>query len=137
MTMTSSGFELIELVAGLDYSPTFVSTDKRVPATEKTSLGYYQIGELMQYGFAKGPIFKVEFVDLTSIATATHIKIWGLGNKDDSAPLYPITYINGLTNPIVDVWLKKFEFCDNAGNPVSESEYTVVGHKKNAMPIVW
>lgn len=134
--MTSSGFELIELVAGLDYSPTFVSTDKRVPSTEKTSLGYYQIGELMQYGFAKGPIFKIEFVDLSSVS-ATHVKIWGLGNKDNAAPIYPITYLNGLTNPVVEVWLKKFEFCDSAGTPAVETSYTVVGYKKNSMPIVW
>lgn len=136
--MTPSGFELIELVAGIDYTPTFISTDKRVPATEKTSLGYYQIGELAQYGFAKGPVFRLEFADITSISTATHVKIWGLGNKDNSAPIYPISYfnkVNGLTR--IDVWLRKFEFCDSSGNPVVESNYTVVGYKKNAMPVAW
>lgn len=135
----SSGFELIKLTAGLDYSPTFVSTDKRVPANERTTLGYYQIGELTQYGLAKGPVFKIEFVDLSSISTATHVKIWGLGNKDDSAPIYPISYFDpskSLTKTI-DVWLKKFEFCNNSGTPVTENTYTVVGYKKNAMPTVW
>lgn len=136
--MTPSGFELIELVAGINYTPTFISTDKRVPATEKTSLGYYQIGELTQYGFAKGPIFRIEFVDITTMSTATHVKIWGLGNKDNAAPIYPLSYFDvkyGHTR--VDVWLQKFEFCDIDGNPVVENSYTVVGYKKNAMPVAW
>lgn len=134
MTMTSIGYELIELVAGLNYAPTFVSTDKRAAPTDKTTLGYYQIGELMQYGFAKGPVFKIEFVDISSVATATHVKIWGIGNQDDAAPLYTVSYVKNRT---IDVWLKKFEFCDSSGNPVEESNYTVVGYKKAAMPIGW
>lgn len=136
--MTPTGFELIELSAGLDYSPTFVSTDKRVPPTEKTTLGYYQIGELMQYGFAKGPVFKIEFVNIATMSSATHVKIWGLGNKDDAAPIYPLSYFDvKYGNTRIDVWLKKFEFCDQFGEPITESSYTVVGYKKNAMPVVW
>lgn len=134
--MNSPGYELITLLAGVDYSPTFVSTDRRVPPTTKTSLGYYQIGADQQYGYSKGPVYRLELVDLSSV-TATHIKIWGLGNRDDSAPIYPISYINSLVNPIVEVWLKKFEFCDSEGVIATETEYTIVGYKKNAMPIVW
>lgn len=136
--MTPSGFELIELVAGIDYTPTFISTDKRVPSTEKTSLGYYQIGELAQYGLAKGPVFRIEFVKVSAVSTATHVKVWAIGNKDNTAPIYPLSYFNptnGLTK--LDIWLRKFEFCDQDGETVTETSYTVVGYKKNAMPVVW
>ena len=136
--MTQTGFELIELTAGINYSPTFISTDKRLPANEKTTIGYNQIGEIAQYGFAHGPVFKIEFVNLSSIATATHVKIWGLGNQDAAAPLYPITYFNpSYGNTKLAIWLKKFEFCDNSGDPIEETNYTVVGYKKKAMPLAW
>jgi hypothetical protein len=62
--MTNYATEIINLTAGLNYEPTFVRTDKRRSALESTSLGYYQIGELAQYGNARGPIFKIEFADM-------------------------------------------------------------------------
>ena len=133
--MLNSASELILLTAGVNYEPTFVSTDKRVPSSEKTSLGYWQIGELQQYGFAKGPIFKVEFVDLASIS-ATHVKIWGIDHKDDDAPIYPVTYLNAIKRPI-DAYLKKFIFCNSSGVEASETTYTVVGYKKKSMLSIW
>jgi hypothetical protein len=135
--MLESGVELITLEHGLNYEPTFVSTDKRVPSYEKTSLGYWQIGELQQYGFAKGPIFKVEFVDVASAGTGvTHIKIWGIDNKNNDAPIYPLTYFAKFST--IPVYLQKFEFCDSNGvEVVPDGEYTVVGYKKKGMVSVW
>ena len=135
--MLESGVELITLEHGINYEPTFVSTDKRVPSYEKTSLGYWQIGELQQYGFAKGPVFKVEFVDVASPgAGITHIKIWGIDNKNSDAPIYPITYFTKFST--IPVYLQKFEFCDSGGNPVIPAgNYTVVGYKKKGMVSVW
>lgn len=134
--MLNSAIEIITLIAGKNYEPTFISTDKRRPAGMPTSLGYYQIGEQMQYGYAKGPIFKIEFVDLTQVATASHIKIWGIDNIDDTlVPLYDLNYLKSLK--LFEIYLKKFEFCDSDGVPVKEETYTVVGHKKKVMPFNW
>ena len=136
--MITSGTELLTLESGVNYEPTSISADKRVPAYEKTTLKYWQIGELQQYGFARGPIFKIEFADLSNVATATHVKIWGIDNQDLDAPIYPITYFTAMTSPaLVEVYLKKFEFCDSDGNPVSETDYLVVGYKKRVMPLAW
>lgn len=135
--MTNYATEIISLEAGLNYSPTFIRTDKRRSATETTSLGYVQIGELAQYGNAAGPIFRVEFADLSLIATATHVKIWGLDNDDTNAPLYPIAYLN-TWRPILDIYLKKFIFCDSVGVEVDETgNYTVLGYKRKALPTVY
>jgi hypothetical protein len=135
--MTNYATEIINLTAGLNYEPTFVRTDKRRSALESTSLGYYQIGELAQYGNARGPIFKIEFADTSSIATASHVKIWGLDNDDINAPLYSISYLN-TWRPILDVYVKKFIFCDSAGVEVDEDgNYTVIGYKKKTLPTVF
>lgn len=134
--MLSSASELIEIFAGNNYSPTFVSTDKRVPSDRPTSLGYQQIGETQQYGFAKGPIFRIEVVDVSSVGGVAGIKVWGLDNLDDSAPIYPISYFT--TNSKIDVYLKKFEFVDGSGEVVIVAQpYTIVGYKKKNMPVVW
>ncbi len=135
----SSGTELITLTHNVDYSPTFVSTDKRAYPGEKTSLGYMQIGATQQWGFARGPVFKIEFVSLAGVGAPTHVKIWGIDNLDDDAPIYPLTYftsVNASRNTI-DVYMKKFMFCDSAGAEVSPTTYTVVGYKKRAMPVAW
>jgi hypothetical protein len=136
--MITSGTELLTLTSGVNYAPTFVSTDRRAALSERTTIGYWQIGELQQYGFSKGPIFKIEFADLSSIATATHVKIWGVDNKDSDAPIYPLTYFTSQTSPaLVEVYLKKFEFCDSNGAPVTETDYLVVGYKKRVLPLAW
>lgn len=135
--MLASGTELITLTAGTNYEPTFISTDKRVPSGTPTTVGYWQIGELSQAGFARGPIFKIELADVSGVA-ATHIKIWGVDNKDNVAPIYPLAYFTSMTSPaIIDVYLKKFEFCNSAGVVASESNYLVVGYKKRVLPITW
>lgn len=134
--MLDSAIELISLTHSVNYEPTLISTDRRNSDPSKTTLRYFQIGELQQYGYAKGPIFKVEFADLSGVS-ATHIKIWGLENLDDDAPLYPVSYLT-TWRPIVDVYLKKFIFCDSDGDPVSESgTYSIIGYKKKSIPAVW
>jgi hypothetical protein len=134
--MINYATEIINLTAGINYEPTFIPTDRRRSATETTSLGYYQIGELAQYGNAKGPIFKVEFADLSSLATATQVKIWGLDNDDLNAPIYPVTYLQ-TWRPVIDVYLKKFVFLDVLGDEVEETGYSVIGYKKRAIPTVY
>ena len=135
--MTNYATEIINLETGINYKPTFISTDRRIPAGQPTSLGYIQIGELAQYGNAKGPIFKIEFADTTLVATATHVKIWGLDNDDVNAPLYLVTYLQ-TWRPIIDVYLKKFIFCDSDGVEVDEEgNYTVIGYKRKTMPTVY
>jgi len=135
--MLESGTELITLINDTVYSPTFVSTDKRRPTTEPTTVGYWQIGENQQYGFSRGPVFKLEFVDLSSVdAGVTHIKIWGVDNQDNDAPIYPIAYFNN--HPVIHVYLRKFLFCDSIGDPVDPvGGYTVVGYKKRVLPLAW
>jgi hypothetical protein len=133
--MANYATEIIQLEAGTDYTPTFIRTDRRIPAPQPTSLGYVQIGAAAQEGNAKGPIFKVEFADLTAVS-AEYIKIWGLQNDDTNAPIYPITYLN-TWRPIIDIYLKKFIFCTIDGTLVAETDYTVIGYKKNTMPTVY
>jgi len=133
--MMHTGAELITLVNQLNYEPTFISTDKRAPAGAPTTLGYQQIGELQQYGFAKGPVFKVEFVDLSSVS-AEYVKIWGIDNKDADAPIYPVAYL--LKFPVINVYLKKFDFCESDGTSADPGgEYTIVGYKKRGIPLAW
>lgn len=134
--MLDSAIELISLTDSVNYEPTLISVDKRIADPSKTSLRYFQIGELQQYGFAKGPIFKVEFADLSAVS-ATHIKIWGLDNLDDDAPIYPVAYLT-TWRPIIDVYLKKFIFCNSSGTPVAAGgDYSIVGYKKKSIPAVW
>lgn len=133
--MLESGTELIKLVAGEDYAPTKTSVDKRNGRQLNTSLSYWQIGANAQQGFSFGPVFKIDFVDLSTIS-ATHVKIWGLQNEDDTAPVWPLTYLAKF--PTVHVWLKKFEFTDSDGEVEEETgDYTVVGYKKRVYPMVW
>lgn len=135
--MLESGTELITLLNDTIYSPTFVSTDKRRPSSQATTVGYWQIGETQQYGFSRGPVFKVEFADLSGLeGGVTHVKIWGVDNQDDDAPIYPVGYFS--TNPIIHVYLKKFLFCDSSGTKVTPAgDYLVVGYKKRVIPIAW
>ena len=133
--MLDSGVELITLENNVSYAPTFVSTDKRAIPSQRTSLGYWRIGETAQQGYAKGPVFKIEFVDLTGV-TAGYVRIWGIDN-DDNAPVYPLTYFTN--NPTISVYLKKFVFCDAAGAPVDATgfTYTIIGYKKRAISVSW
>ena len=133
--MTNYATEIITLEAGTNYAPTFIRTDRRIPANQPTSLGYIQIGAVAQEGNALGPIFKVEFADLTAVS-AVSVQIWGLENDDTNAPIYPIAYLT-TWRPIIDVYLKKFIFLDIENVEVDETEYTVFGYKKKTMPTVY
>ena len=135
--MLESGTELITLLNDTVYAPTFVSTDKRQPNSAPTTLGYWQIGETQQYGFSRGPVFKIEFADFAGLDEAvTHVKIWGIDNQDSDAPIYPIDYV--AANPVIHVYLKKFLFCDSAGEPIDPvGDYLVVGYKKRVLPLAW
>lgn len=139
--MVESGTELITLAHGENYAPTFVSTDKRKGPGEKTTVGYWQIGDPTHHGFARGPVFKIEFADLSGVTTATHVKIWGVDNQDSNAPIYPLSYFKSTAAPwntIIHVYLQKFEFCDSSGNTVTpDGDYLVVGYKKKVIPIAW
>ena len=137
--MLESGTELIRLEHNVIYAPTFISTDKRRGPGERTSVGYWQIGDDVQHGFSRGPIFKVEFVD-TSATGATHVKIWGIDNLDDDAPIYPLSYFRGINvpNSSINVYLRKFIFCNSSGAiDAPNGAYTVVGYKKRVIPIAW
>ena len=133
--MLESGTELIDLVAGESYMPTKTSVDKRNARQLNTSLAYWQIGADAQQGFSYGPVFKMTFVDAV-VAGATHVKIWGVQNDDDTAPIWPIAFFTN--HPHVHVWLKKFEFLDGDGLELTApSGYNVIGYKKRAYPMVW
>lgn len=124
----------------LTYEPVWISTDKRQPDVTKTTLKFAQVGgptAADKIGNAYGPIFKVEFVDLASVTTATHIKIWGLDNDDvnSDGAVYPISYLNGKT---IEIWLKKFEFTDAAGAPAAVGgSWTIYGHRKRQYPAIF
>ena len=119
----------------LSYEPIWISTDRRQPDVTKTTLKYQQVGGPTvadKIGNALGAIYKVEFVDLSSL-TATHIKVWGVHNNDASAVIYPVSYLT--LNPILDVILNKFEFTNAGGTPVAAGgTYTIIGHRTNTQP---
>lgn len=137
--MLESGTEIINLVAGESYMPTKTSADKRNAGGLDTSLSYWQIGANAQQGFSYGPVFKMHFVDLSSLpGGATHVRIYGVQNEDASAPLWPVAYFAG-SNTKIHIWLKSFEFTNATGEvqEVDETDYTVFGMKKKVYPMVW
>ncbi len=133
--MENSGIEIINLAHASSSTPAksyelqFISTDKRVPAGQPTTLGYNQVGgpnASDKIGNANGPIYKVEFV---SIPASKHIRIWAIDNDDADVVVYPTDYL--INNPKLNIWLKKFEWTNAAG--VTESapaSYTILGHRK-------
>jgi hypothetical protein len=140
--MLQSATEILELAHAssaspeMDYSPVFISTDRRAAPGEKTTLGYFQVGgpaAVDKIGNTFGPIYMVEFIDIPS---SSYIKIWGLDNDDLNAPVYPTDYL--IDNPKVFVWLKKFEWTDSAGLTVSAPmSYKIFGHRKKTLPTVY
>jgi len=130
-----SSTEILTLENGISYAPVWIVTDKRISDPEKTTLKYPQVGgptAADKIGNANGPIFRIEVLS----ATASYIRIWGLDNDDDNAPVYPIARFTGAgASPILDVWLKKFEFTDANGNPVAAGNYQVLGHRKRNYPV--
>ena len=66
----------------------------------------------------------------------TGIKIWGVGNTNDDAPTFPVTYL--LANPKLDIYLNKFEFVDAAGDAVAPTvDFMITGYKKKTFPITF
>jgi hypothetical protein len=140
--MLESATEIIELAHAstaspdLDYSPVFISTDRRAAPGQPTTLGYFQVGgpkAVDKIGNTYGPIYMVEFVD---VPASSYIKIWGLDNNDANAPVYPTDYL--IDNPKMFVWLKKFEWTDVAGDPVTAPmSYKIFGHRKRTLPTVY
>ena len=131
-----SSTEILTLENGISYAPVWIVTDKRTSDPEKTTLKYPQIGgpdAADKIGNANGPIYMVEFVDLSAVS-ATHIKILGIDNDELNAPIYPVSYI--LENPKLYIWLDKFDFVDEFGNVVVPGgNYIVFGHRKRKFPI--
>lgn len=140
--MLESATEIIELAHAssaspeLDYSPVFISTDRRAAPGQPTTLGYFQVGGPTagdKIGNAHGPIYMMEFVDIPG---SSYIKIWGLDNKDSDAPVYPTDYL--IDNPKMFVWLKKWEWTDASGVPAAApGSYKVFGHRKRTLPTVY
>lgn len=132
-----SSTEILTLENGISYAPVWIVTDKRISDPEKTTLKYPQVGgptAADKIGNANGPIFRIEVLS----AAASYIRIWGLDNDDSNAPVYPISRFTGTgASPILDVWLKKFEFTDATGTPVTvlPGTYQVLGHRKRNYPV--
>ena len=128
--------EIFEIHPAIAYEPVWISTDRRQQDPDKTTLKYSQVGgpaATDKIGNAHGPIFRIEVLS----ATASYIRVWGLDNDDTNAPIYDIsrfTAANG--NPILDIWLQKFEFTDVAGTPVAPGTYQVLGHRRRTYPAV-
>lgn len=133
--MENSGIEILNLTHAISYELQFISTDRRIPTGQPTSIGYNQIGGPLagdKIGHANGPIFKVEFVD---IPANEHIRIWGIDNADADVVVYPTNYL--INNPKLDIWLRKFEWTNAAG--VTESapaSYKILGHRKRIQSYV-
>lgn len=126
--------EIIELEVNTSYEPVWISTDRRTNDPTKTTLKYSQVGgptAADKIGNAHGPIFRIEVIS----AEADYIKIWGLDNDDNNAPIYPVSRFTGANgNVVLDIWLKKFDFTDANGDTVSPGTYKVFGHRSRKYP---
>lgn len=116
----------------INYEPIAISTDRRQPDPTKTTLVYWQLGPSgSKIGNANGPVHAVEFVDIPASA---YIKVWAMDNDDANAVVYPTDYL--IKFPLLNVWLKKFEWTDATGSVVAAPvSYTVVGHRKRNLPV--
>jgi len=139
--MNNFATEIIKLSESVSYKPVYINADKRQPDIDKTTIKYLQVGGPLaanKIGNALGAITKVEFVDLTNLDSATtHIKIWGVHNTDDTAVVYPVSYLT--SNPILNLILSKFEFASDIGGTIVaevESAYVIYGHRTNTTPFI-
>lgn len=126
--ITNVATEIIKLTEVTEYTPTQI---------QDRSTFYFNIGNLTTHnGKARGPIFRVVFIDLAAV-TATHVKIYGIGADtiDANVPVIPKSYL--VANPVVDILLRKIVFTDAAGTPVPQlpANYTIHGHKLSSVPI--
>jgi hypothetical protein len=123
----------IERIDTIDYIPTWISTDKR---GESTSIGYWQTGSTIQHGVTYSPVYRVSFDNISDLSTdgITGIKIWGISNEGEDAPIFPLTYL--LEHPILDIYLKQLQFVDINGEGVDTRQfYNITGYKKIKHPI--
>lgn len=143
--MHISGTEVINLEGGIDYAPTFISTDKRAPAGSLTTIGYWQIGAAAQYGNSHGPIYQIEFLDVAEpVAHNTaYIAIWGIDNHGEPA-VYPISYFydsisSQSISRKINIYLKKFEYWDasevDITNSIDHLATYIVGYKRRTFPL--
>lgn len=128
--------ELLELTLDTSYQEVWISTDKRQPDPDKTTMKYAQLGgpnASDKIGNTYGNIFRIEV--LAHSGSATHLKVWGRDNDDSNAVLIPLTrfFGTGYANPTLDIWLKKFDFTDSDGAAVTPSSYTVIGHRGRSL----
>ena len=123
----------------LSYEPVWIVTDRRQSDPNKTSLKYAQIGgpeASDKIGKGNGPIFRVDFADLSALSAA-YIKIWALDNDGviSDGVIYPVSYLAGKT---LDIWLRKFEFTNVNGETVAPGgSYTIIGHRKRQYPAIF
>jgi len=119
------------------YAPVWIVTDRRETDPNKTTLKYAQIGgpkATDKIGNAHGPIYMIEFVLIPS--SPTHIRVWGIDNDDQNAPIYPVEYLR--KNPKLNIWLSKFEFTDENGLVSSSGgDYIIYGHRKRQYPAIF
>lgn len=129
----STPTEILELTAATSYSPVWISTDRRQQDVTKTTLKYAQVGgptAADKVGNAHGPIFRIEVLNFGS---ANGIKIWGLDNDDDNAVEYPKSRFTN--EPILDIWLQKYEFTNGSGTTVDAgASAKVFGHRSRHYP---
>ena len=129
----STPTEILELSAATSYSPVWISTDRRQVDVSKTTLKYAQVGgptAADKVGNAHGPIFRIEVLNF---GTANGIKIWGLDNDDDNAVEYPKSRFTN--QPILDIWLQKYEFTNGSGTTVDAGAGAkVFGHRSRHYP---
>ena len=136
--MNEFATEIISLNDAVSYKPVYINADRRQSDINKTTIKYLQVGGpgvADKIGNALGAIIKVEFVDLSALGAATHIKIWGVHNNDASAVVYPVSYLEGKR---LDLVLDKFEFAsDIAGTPeAAGGAFVILGHRKNTQPFI-
>ena len=135
--MVEFATEIISLTENVSYKPVYINADKRQSDITKTTIKYLQVGGPLaadKIGNALGAILKVHFVDLLSITTATHIKIWGVHNNDASAVNFLLADLDGT---LMDIMLNKFEFTNSSGDPAAAGgTYQIIGHRRNTTPFV-
>ena len=139
--MENSGIEILNLAHASSSTPeksyelVFISTDRRTPAGQATTIGYNQVGgpnASDKIGNANGPVFRMEFVD---VPASSYIRVWAIDNADSDVIVYPTDYL--INNPKLDIWLRKFEWTNSAGVTASApGSYTILGHRKRIQAYV-
>lgn len=112
--MNLTGYELVDLQSGVDYSPQFISTSKLLKGSAAAAAngpGYY----------SPMPVFKIL---ITSNNNTGNIKLWGIGNDDDGGYV-EIPKSSLKVGEEYNIYLKKFE----------AAGITMVGYTSKNLPI--